>query len=233
MSFPPCWSPRSASGLLSQSLICPALRSRWNADVWVKVQGRETRQTPQDSSEDRWQWPHEVPTGTHDRPPGRPVSPLLVPRYRVVPHTAHTLGPRLSGPTPPCARLSCFNIYLHPLLFPIFNLTLPLAHQLPTLGLGQQPHIFHKTANLLYHHQRQHTTVPQLIHPPSGLPSPLPPSSSPSTPPSPASEPARMSAAALQYDPGFNHFHMGGRTSFAWSGMWTSPFSAWIHKRRS
>lgn len=33
---------------------------------------------------------------------------------------------------------------------------------------------------------------------------------------------ATMSTAALHFDPGFNHFNMGGR-SFAWPGMHTSP----------
>lgn len=43
---------------------------------------------------------------------------------------------------------------------------------------------------------------------------------------------ATMSTAALHFDPGFNHFNMGGRSSFAWPGMlalenlitWSFPF---------
>lgn len=41
------------------------------------------------------------------------------------------------------------------------------------------------------------------------------------SPPSPSthSETASMSTAALQFDPGFSHFSMGSRSSFAWPGM--------------
>lgn len=43
-----------------------------------------------------------------------------------------------------------------------------------------------------------------------------------SPPLSTRSESATMSTAALQFDPGFSHFNMGSRSSFAWPGMSTT-----------
>jgi hypothetical protein len=60
------------------------------------------------------------------------------------------------------------------------------------------------------------------------------PSLTPQPPPQPSPQPSpqptssdTMSAAALHFDPGFNHFSMGSRSSFAWPGMCkpdTAPF---------
>ena len=50
----------------------------------------------------------------------------------------------------------------------------------------------------------------------------------------PSSQPASsdtMSTAALHFDPGFNHFSMGSRSSFAWPGM-CKPDTAWPSPHR-
>lgn len=51
--------------------------------------------------------------------------------------------------------------------------------------------------------------------------------SSPAPQPSPQpTSSGTMSTAALHFDPGFNHFNMGSRSSFAWPGM-CQPDTAW------
>lgn len=39
-----------------------------------------------------------------------------------------------------------------------------------------------------------------------------------------------MSTATLQFDPGFSHFNMGSRSSFAWPGRWTPRYKTWQQK---
>lgn len=51
---------------------------------------------------------------------------------------------------------------------------------------------------------------------------------SPASQPSSQPESDTMSTAALHFDPGFNHFSMGSRSSFAWPGM-CKPDTDWPH----